>query len=50
MYEHECEKFVADKLAEKYRLEDEGHVVMDFKLDMCELNGWYKRVHEDKYS
>ncbi|KAG4067565.1 hypothetical protein HA402_005337 [Bradysia odoriphaga] len=50
VYDHDCEKIVSDKLSEKYRLESEGSVVMDFKMDLCELNGWYKRVHEDKYS
>lgn len=33
-----------------YQLENEGYDVMDFTMDICELNGWYKRVQEDKYS
>ncbi|KAJ6641326.1 hypothetical protein Bhyg_06262 [Pseudolycoriella hygida] len=49
-YEHECEKIVADKLSEIYRFENEGYTVMEFSLDMCELNGWYKRVREDENS
>lgn len=49
-YEHVCEKIVADKLAEMYRLESEGYNVMDFSLDMCEVNGWYKRIREDRHS
>lgn len=50
MYEHECEKIVADKLSEWYRLEKAGYKVMDFTLDVCELNGWYNRVQEDRES
>lgn len=50
IYEHECEKIVADKLAEVYQFESQGFNIMAFTLDICELNGWYKRVQEDKDS
>lgn len=50
VYEHDCEKIIADKLSEMYQLENDGYNVMEFTLDICELNGWYKRVQEDKDS
>lgn len=50
IYEHECEKILADKLSEAYQFENEGFNIMAFTLDICELNGWYKRVKQDKES